>query len=119
MTRIGEFPDGNIGDAGVRKRMMIGVPLLIIGVVASFLSRSFLGQVVVFFGFLSIFQALDRTCVALAARGGRSVDGQLQVLQDTETVEYFQKRARRIYIKTFFSTLAVLLAGRAWLHWYG
>lgn len=119
MTEVGEMPRGNIGDNGVRKRLMIGVPLLVIGVAASFLSRSFLGQVVVFFGFLSIYQALDRTCVALAARGGRSVDGQLITLQNTEMVEHFQKRARRIYFKTFFSTLGVLLAGRAWLHWYG
>lgn len=119
MSDVGEMPNANIGEQGVRKRWMIGIPLLAIGVVASFVSKSFLGQVVAFFGFLSIYQALDRTCVALAARGGRSVEGRVLPLKDTETIEHFQKRARRIYIKTFFSTLGLLLAGRAWLHWYG
>lgn len=51
----------NINVRGRKKRLILGVPLLVIGVVASFWSKSFLGQVVAFFGFLSVFQALDGT----------------------------------------------------------
>jgi hypothetical protein len=51
----------NINSRGRKKRLILGVPLLVVGVVASFLSKSYLGQVVAFFGFLSIFQALEGT----------------------------------------------------------
>ena len=51
----------NINVRGRKKRLILGVPLIIAGVVASFISKSFLGQVVAFFGFLSVFQALDGT----------------------------------------------------------
>ena len=51
----------NINVRGRKKRLILGVPLIIIGIVASFVSRSFLGQVVAFFGFLSVFQALEGT----------------------------------------------------------
>ena len=51
----------NINARGRKKRLILGVPLIIVGVVASFLSKSYLGQVVAFFGFLSVFQALDGT----------------------------------------------------------
>ena len=51
----------NIGPRGIRKRIWIGIPLIAIGVIWSMLSRSFFAQVVAFFGFLSLFQALDGT----------------------------------------------------------
>ena len=51
----------NINSRGRKKRLILGVPLIVIGVVASFWSKSYLGQVVAFFGFLSLFQALDGT----------------------------------------------------------
>jgi hypothetical protein len=51
----------NIGPKGVRKRMWLGIPLIAVGVIASFLDKSFFGQVIAFFGFLSFFQATDCT----------------------------------------------------------
>jgi len=51
----------NISSRGRRKRLILGVPLVLVGTIASFLDRSFLWQVVAFFGFLSLFQALDGT----------------------------------------------------------
>jgi hypothetical protein len=51
----------NIGGRGIRKRIWIGIPLIAIGIVWSMLSRSFFAQVVAFFGFLSLYQALDST----------------------------------------------------------
>ena len=108
----------NIGPRGVRKRLFLALPLLVAGGVTSFLSRSFLGQVVAFFGFLSLFQALDRTCVFHAARGDRNLDGGKEPLEPA-AIEHFRDRARRIYMRTFLATLALLVAGRAWIHWYG
>lgn len=51
----------NIGTKGIRRRFWLGVVLIVVGVLASFLDRSYLGQVVAFFGFLSFFQAQDGT----------------------------------------------------------
>jgi len=108
----------NIGPEGRRKRLILAVPLLLIGVVASFLSRSFLGQAVAFFGFLTWYQSQEGVCVALAARGARNLDDGAgnQLLQDEAEVEYFNRRSRRIYLKTFFSTLALMLVARAYLY---
>lgn len=51
----------NINTRGRRRRLYLGVPLLVVGTIASFMDRSFLWQVVAFFGFLSLFQALEGT----------------------------------------------------------
>lgn len=105
----------NIGERGIRRRLWLGAILVIAGVVASFLHRSFLGQVVVFFGFLSLFQGIDGTCVAMASRGARETDAGRELLRSAEEIEFFQRRARKVYIKTFLATLGVMIAGRAWL----
>ena len=109
----------NIGPRGVRKRLLLSIPLLGAGIAASFLTRSFLGQVVAFFGFLSLFQALDQTCVFLAARGATNDDQGQRMLGSIEEIEFFRQRSRRIYLKTFVATLALMLMGRAWIYWYG
>ncbi len=105
----------NIGERGIRQRLWVGAPLVIVGVIASFLDRSFLGQVVVFFGFLSLFQGIDGTCVAMASRGARETDDGREMLRSVEDIEFFRGRARAIYVKTFLATLGVMLAGRAWI----
>ena len=98
--------------------MILGIPLVLVGIIASFVDRSFLGQVVAFFGFLSLFQALDGTCVSMAQRGAvEQEDGARELLSDPEDVAYFRKRARSIYLKSFVATLLLILAGRSWL-WY-
>lgn len=54
----------------------------------------------------------------MAARGGRELeDDTRELLTDPEDVAYFRKQARRIYLRTFLATLAVIIAGRGWL-WY-
>ena len=108
----------NISERGRKKRLILGIPLILIGTIASFVDRSFLGQVVAFFGFLSIFQALDGTCVAMAQRGARELeDGRRALLSDPEDIAYFRKRSRSIYVKTFVATLLLILIARSWL-WY-
>jgi hypothetical protein len=109
-------PLANIGPAEIRKRLWPGCVLLVAGGIASFLTRSFFAQVVAFFGFLLVFQARDRVCVALADRGACNLDGTTRRLSDPETIDYFQKRARRIYLKSFLATLALLLVGRAYIY---
>jgi hypothetical protein len=110
-------PHCNIGDRGIRRRLWIGAVLVIAGVMASFLDRSFLGQVVLFFGFLSLFQGVEGVCVGMASRGARETESGRELLRSVEEIEYFKRRARRIYLKTFLATLGVMIAGRAWLWW--
>lgn len=54
-------PACNISPRGRNRRRNIGLLLIAAGVIASFLSKNFLGQVVAFFGFLSWFQAQTGT----------------------------------------------------------
>jgi hypothetical protein len=108
-------PTCNIGERGIRQRLWLGAILVIGGVIASFLDRSFWGQVVQFFGFLSFFQGVDGTCVAMATRGARETDEGREMLGTVEEIEFFRRRARAVYLKTFLATLGVMIAGRAWL----
>jgi hypothetical protein len=56
----------------------------------------------------------------MAARGAHEQeDGSKQLLEDPEDVEYFRKRSRMVYAKTFFATLALIIAGRTWLWFRG
>jgi hypothetical protein len=110
----------NINERGRKKRLILGIPLILIGTVASFVDRSFLGQVVAFFGFLSVFQALEGTCVAMAQRGARELeDGTRELLSDPEDIAFFRRRSRGIYVKTFVATLLLILIGRSWLWFRG
>ncbi len=110
----------NISDRGRKKRLILGIPLILVGTIASFVDRSFLGQVVAFFGFLSVFQALEGTCVVMAQRGARELeDGTRELLNDSDDVAYFRKRSRGIYVKTFVATLLLILIGRSWLWFRG
>lgn len=54
--------------------------------------------------------------MGLAARGARETERGKEMITDPDEVAFFQKRAQRIYLKTFLATLAVMIAGRAWLH---
>ena len=54
--------------------------------------------------------------MGLAARGARETERGKEMITDPDEMAFFQKRAQRIYLKTFLATLAVMIAGRAWLH---
>ena len=54
--------------------------------------------------------------MGLAARGARQLGDRVELLTSEEEINYFRRRARWIYIKTFLSTLALMLVTRAY-HW--
>ena len=114
MTDTG-FEPCNIGPMGIRRRLVLGAPLILVGVVGSFFTKSFLWQVVAFFGFLSFYQATARTCVALASRGVRNMDDKTEYLESSDEIAFFQRRSRGIYMKTFLSTLALIIISRGYL----
>jgi hypothetical protein len=117
MTSTSSDPVCNIGWKGRRQRYVIGAVLLAVGIVGSFLSKSFLSQAVAFFGFLSFFQAREGVCVAMAHRSARNMDdGQGTVpLEDADHIAYFNQRARGIYMKAFFATFALIVISRVFL----
>ena len=56
----------------------------------------------------------------MASRGAREYeDGSRRLLNDPEEVAWFRSRAKMIYVKTFFATLLLILAGRSWLWFRG
>ena len=105
----------NIGPSQRRRRLWIGLPLLVVGGIASFLTAGWWPLPLVFVGFLGVFQARAGTCVALAARGATHMDTGPQLLQDPAQTAFFRKRARGIYARTLIATLALLLVSRVWL----
>lgn len=54
--------------------------------------------------------------MALAARGARETEHGRELIDDAEAADFFQRRARGVYLKAFVATLVVMVAGRAWLH---
>lgn len=103
----------NIGSGQRRRRVIIGVALLSVGILGSFWTKSFLWQVTAFFGFLSAFQSQTGICVFLAAGGAENQDDGRRPLSDPDQIEYFQKRSRGIYWRAFGATLVLMLIARA------
>ncbi len=104
----------NIGPQQRKRRMSVGIALVIIFTVTSFLSRSFISQAFAFFGFLAIFQAAAGTCVFLASGNAQNMDTGRRAVEDPKLIEFFRKQSGIIYRKTFFATLALILVSRGY-----
>lgn len=102
----------NIGPRQRRRRAIFGWIFLPIGVVGSILSESFLWQAIAFLGFLGYFQAQMGVCVALASQGVRNLDDGNEALPDADSVGYFQRQARSVYVRSFLATLVLVLISR-------
>jgi len=102
----------NIGPGQRRKRLLVGLPPLLIGFVGSLLSPNFIWQVLAFFGFLSIFQAQTGTCVVLAAASSRDMDDGREPVRDPELIRFFQRQSRSIYMRSFIATFVLILIAR-------
>jgi hypothetical protein len=103
----------NIGPAQRRKRLLLGVASLVLGAAlvismsASGMPRWVRLSVVGFFlvGFTGVFQARARTCVALAARGLRNLDGGAERIEDDAELSAVRARARRVQVQSAIATL--------------
>ena len=104
----------NIGPQQRKRRMNVGIGLVIIFTITSFLSKSFVSQALAFFGFLAIFQAAAGTCVFLAASNDQNMDDGRRSVDDPKLIEFFQKQSKTIYTKTFLATLALILISRGY-----
>lgn len=94
----------NIGVREQRKRRLLGVVALTVGVGVAFLlvvlDAPRLLRAVVFFPVwlagLGLLQAREKTCIALAARGVCNLDAGEEPLEDENLVEQLREKSRRI-----------------------
>ncbi|HYP01620.1 MAG TPA: hypothetical protein VER76_15625 [Pyrinomonadaceae bacterium] len=94
----------NIGTREQRKRRLLGVVALTVGVGVAFLlvvlDAPRLLRVVVFFPIwlagLGLLQAREKTCIALAARGVCNLDAGETQLEDENLIEQLREKSRRI-----------------------
>ncbi|MGE0158173.1 MAG: hypothetical protein AB7T31_02105 [Gemmatimonadales bacterium] len=105
----------NIGPAERRKRSRAGIIFVLLGV-ALVLSTWGGGlpvplraasAVFFFVGFVGLFQARARTCVALASRGVRDMDGGPETIADPAELAVVRAQARNVMVKSAVATLVV------------
>lgn len=106
----------NIGTAGRRQRLLIGLvglgacTLASLWLVFDGASRGWRVALLLPFWIsaLGIFQAKEQTCVALAGRGLREVDGEPEAIPKSE-LEAVRKQARRVYLHSGIAALLLTL----------
>jgi hypothetical protein len=110
VVRRGCIP--NIGPRQRRRRLIGGAGLLALGAIAAALLLGFGAQrawrilvlLPVWGGALGLLQVREKTCVALAARGVRNMDGGDETIDDPVVLAQMRRQARRVH------TRAALLA---------
>jgi hypothetical protein len=108
----------NIGRAGRRQRLLIGLVglgacvLASVWLVSDGASRGWRLALFVpwWISLLGVFQAKEQTCVALAARGLREGSGgEAEVIPPAE-LDAVRRQARRVYLQSFIAALLVTAA---------
>ncbi len=112
----GESPEVNIGPQGRRNRFWMGLVSLGVGWVLAFRIRNqsnpFLTAVLFFpffAGMLGLFQAREKTCALLAARGLRNMDQGPAPVSDSKIAGHLRRRGQSIFIKSALAALLLTL----------
>jgi hypothetical protein len=109
----------NIGPREQRKRRVLGIVALTIGVGTAFVLIVYdaprWSRLIIFFPIwlagLGLMQAREKTCIALAARGTCNLDSGETKLVDNYLVSQLRQKARRINRRSLITaTLITLLA---------
>jgi hypothetical protein len=116
-----ETPVINIGPREVRKRRLMGIIALAAGGGLAFLSVVMqtprLFRLIVFFPIwiagLGLFQAREKTCVALAARGVCNMDAGEENIGDEELVSQLRSKARIINRRAIITAVVVTMVALA------
>jgi hypothetical protein len=98
----------NIGTRERRKRLVWGIVASAVGAVIAILLVIVRAPLIwrlplfllFYVGALGIFQARDKTCVKLAARGQRDMDAGPQQIPDAAELQMVQRQARVVYVKS-------------------
>jgi hypothetical protein len=107
----------NIGPREQRKRRLLGLVALTVGVGAAFVLVVFeaprWSRAVVFFPVwlagLGLLQAREKTCIALAARGVCNMDAGEEGVEDEALAAQLRDKARRIHRRAFVTAAAITI----------
>jgi hypothetical protein len=107
----------NIGPEERKKRITFGSVLMAVGataaiyLVASGVQRPLRLIVMLPFwaGAVGLFQARDKTCVALTARGTRNMDTGEEPVTDAAELQQMRAQARKVHIESFLTALLLTL----------
>lgn len=107
----------NIGPREQRKRRLLGVVALTVGVAAAFVLVVFeaprWSRAVVFFPVwlagLGLLQAREKTCIALAARGVCNMDAGEESVVDETTLGRLRDKAHRIHRRALTTAAAITI----------
>ena len=108
-------PAANIGPVGRRRRLLVGAAVLVLTAAAAVLLAvtgterwiRLLLLLPFLLGALGVFQARESTCVVLARRGTRDLDGGEESLEDPDLAAALRRRAARVW--AFAAGAAALL----------
>jgi hypothetical protein len=111
----------NIGPREQRKRRLLGLVALTVGVATAFVLVVYdaprISRAVIFFPIwiagLGLMQARDKTCIALAARGTCNMDAGEESMSDAQLIERLRDKARRINRRATITALAATLLALA------
>ena len=111
----------NIGPRERRKRRLMGVVALTVGVGAAFVLVVYgaprLLRLVIFFPIwmagLGLLQSREKTCIALAARGVCNLDEGETKIGDEELAEKLRDKARRIHRRALITAAVITLLALA------
>lgn len=111
----------NIGPREERKRRLMGIVALTVGIGLAFVLVVFAAprwsRVVVFFPIwmagLGLFQAREKICIALAARGTCNMDAGEEPIADESLIESLRSRARSINRRALFTALVITVVALA------
>lgn len=114
---VAEVSISNIGAREQRKRRLLGIVALTVGVAAAFVLVIFDAprplRLVVFFPVwlagLGLLQARERTCIALAARGTCNMDAGEEPIQDASLVAQLRGKSRVIHRRALVTAIAITL----------
>lgn len=107
----------NLGPRERRKRRLMGVVALTVGVGLAFVMVVYgaprLYRLVIFFPIwmagLGLLQSREKTCIALAARGVCNMDDGEEKIADERTVEELRDKARWINRRALLTAAAITL----------
>lgn len=111
----------NIGPREQRKRRLMGVVALSVGVAVAFVLVVYgaprLLRLVVFpliwIAGLGLMQAREKTCVSMAARGTRNMDAGEESLDDENLTKQLRDKARRINRRALITAAVITLLALA------
>jgi hypothetical protein len=112
-----EVSASNIGPREQRKRRLMGIVALTVGVAAAFVLVIFEAprplRAVVFFPVwlagLGLLQAREKTCIALAARGACNMDAGEENLNDAHLIEQLRGKSRLINRRALVTAIAITI----------